>query len=85
MGVHQTESKDEIFEKIKSAVLEKRSIFLYRKDSHELRQSRGVDPERFAARIKQLALACRFNTEDDSLKYGQDIMSTIFNLRLEDT
>ena len=57
----------------------------WRKDFHELRQSWGKDPERFAARIKQLAPACRFMTDEESPKYGQDIMSTIFFLGLEDT
>ena len=47
------ETKEEILVKIKAAVVKKRSIFLYRKDFHELSQSRGEDPERFAATIKQ--------------------------------
>ena len=57
----------------------------WRKVFHELRQSWGKDPERFAARIKQLAPACRFMTDEESLKYGPDILSTIFVLGLEDT
>ena len=55
------------------------------KDFHELKPSRGEDPERFAARIKQLAPACRFTADDGTPKYGPDIMSTIFVLGLEDT
>ena len=50
-----------------------------------MRQSRGEDPEQFAARIKQLAPTCCFKTDDDSPRYGPDIMSTIFVLGLEDT
>ena len=57
------ETKDEILVKIKAAVVKKRSIFLYRKDFHELSQSRGEDPERFAARIKQAVPACRFTAD----------------------
>ena len=52
-----TEDKDEICAKIKSSVVKKRFIFLYRKDFHEFWQSRGKDPERFAARIKQFFLS----------------------------
>ena len=54
------ESKDEIFAKIKNAVVKKRSIFWYRYDFHELKQSWGEDPKRFAARIKQIAPAQTF-------------------------
>ena len=71
-------------EKVKYAVVKKRSVFLYRKDFHELKQSKGEDPERFAARIKQLAPACKFTTNDNTPKYGAEIMSTFFVLRLED-
>ena len=79
------ESKEDVLEKVKKAVVKKRSVFLYRKDFHELKQSRGEDPERFAARIKQLAPACKFTTDDNTPKYGADIMSTIFVLGLEDS
>ena len=51
------ETKDVILAKVKGAVVKKWSVFLYRKDFHKLKQSRGEDPERFAARIKQLAPA----------------------------
>ena len=57
------ETKEEIVVKIKAAVVKKRSIFLYRKDFHELSQSRGEDPERFSVRIKQVAPACRFTAD----------------------
>ena len=77
-----TEAKNAIFKKVKSSVVKKRSVFLYRKDFHELKQSRGEDPERFAARLKQLAPICRFKTEDNTSRYGPDIMSTIFVLGL---
>ena len=71
-----TESKHAIFAKKKSAVVKKRSVFLYRKDFHELRQNRGEDPERFAARIKQLAPACQFIADNNTPLYGPDVMST---------
>ena len=51
------ETKEQVLEKVKNAVVKKRSVFLYRKDFHELKQLRGEDPERFAATIKQLAPA----------------------------
>ena len=57
------ESKDGILAQVKGAVVKKRSVFLYRKYFHELKQSRGEDPERFAARIKQLAPSCKFTTD----------------------
>ena len=42
-------TKDALLAKIKAAVVKKRSIFLYRKDFHQLTQSQGEDPKRFAA------------------------------------
>ena len=42
-----TKAKDAIFENVKSAVVKIQSIFLYRKDFHELKQSREEDSERF--------------------------------------
>ena len=69
---------------MKNAVL-KRSVFLYRKDFPELKQSRFEDPERFATRIKQLAPPCKFTTDNGTQKYCDDIMSTIFILGLEDS
>ena len=68
VDLSDTENMDAIFAKIKSAVVKKRSIFLYRKDFHELKQSMGEDPERFAARIKQLAPACHFTADDGTPK-----------------
>ena len=62
----------------------KRSVFLYRKDFHELRQNRGEDPERYAARIKQLAPACTFVSDNNTPRYGPDVMSTQFVLGLDD-
>ena len=50
-----------------------------------MKQSRGEDPERFAARIKQSAPACRFTADGGTPQYGANIMSTIFILGLEDT
>ena len=65
--------------------MKKRSVFLYRKDFHELRQSQGEDPERYAARIKQLAPSCKFVTDSGTPAYGLDIIYTIFVLGLEDS
>ena len=79
------ESKYEIFAKIRFDVLKKRSIFLYRKNFHELKQSRGEDPKRFAARIKQLAPSCRFTADGGTPQYGPFILSTIFVLGLENS
>ena len=61
----------------------KRSIFLYRKDFPELKQSRGEDPECFTARMQHSAPACRFTSDCGTPLYGSDIMSTIFILGLE--
>ena len=46
------ENKEALLVKIKSAVFKKRSVFLYRKDFHQLSQGQGEDPERYAARIR---------------------------------
>ena len=61
----ETKTKN-VFEKVMYAVVKKRSVFLYRKEFHELKQLRGEDPERFAARIKQLAPACKLITDDNT-------------------
>ena len=79
-----SETKDVIFAKIKGAVVKKRSVFLYRKDFHELRQNRGEDPERYATRIKQLAPACTFVSDNNTPRYGPDVMYTQFVLGLDD-
>ena len=68
----------------KGAVVKKRSIFLYCKDFHELSQSRGEDPKRFSARIKQAAPAGKFTADGGTAHYGADIMSTIFILVFDD-
>ena len=73
-------NQDALLDKIKAAVVKKISIFLYRKDFHQLSQGRGVDPERFTARIKQAALACKFMADGGTPNYGADLMSTIFIL-----
>ena len=85
MEVTGDESKDTILAKVKAAAVKKRSVFLFRKDFHELKQSRGEDPERYAARIKQLAPSCKFKTDSGTASYGSDIKSTIFVLGLEDS
>ena len=51
-------------------MVKKQLVFLYRKDFNKLKQSRREDPERFEARIKQLAPACKFTTHDNTPKYG---------------
>ena len=45
------ENKEALLAKIKDAVVKKRSVFLYRKDLHQIVQSRAEDPERYAARL----------------------------------
>ena len=80
-----TETKVQNLAKIKDTVVKKRSIFLYCKDFNGLSQSRGEDPERFAARIRQAAPACKFTADGGTAAYGADIMSTIFILGLDDT
>ena len=60
-------------------------MFLYRKVLHDLKQSRGEDPEMFVARIKQLAPAGCFTANEGTPNYGSDIMSTIFIIGLEYT
>ena len=45
----------------------------------------GEDPERFTARIKQVAPTCKFTADGGTAHYGADIMSTIFILGLNDT
>jgi len=49
------EDKAGLMEKIKEVMVRKRSTILYRNDFHQLKQSRGEQPERFAARIRQSA------------------------------
>ena len=65
-------------------MVKKRSVLLYRKDFHELKQGRGEDPERYACRIKQLAPDCKFTIDSGLPNYGADIMSTIFVIGPED-
>ena len=59
-----TESKTVLLAKIKEAVVKKRSIFLYRKDLHQIVQNRSEDPERYAARIRQAAPPCCLKTDN---------------------
>ena len=78
------ENKEALLEKIKSAVVKKRLVFLYCMDLHQLTQGQGKDPERYAARIKQAASACCFTTDSGTANYGPDLMGSIFILGLED-
>ena len=55
VGLVGNEDKEALLAKIKTAVIKKRSVFLYRKDLHQIVQGRNEDPERYAARIKQAA------------------------------
>ena len=52
------EDKEALLGKIKAAVVKKRSVFLSRKDRHQLTQGRGEDTEHYVARIKQAAPPC---------------------------
>ena len=78
------ENKEALLVKIQSAVVKKISVFLYRKDFHQLSQGQGEDPERYAARIRLAAPACSFTTDSRTASYGPDLMSSIFILGLED-
>ena len=66
-------------------MIKKRSVFLYRKDLHQIVQGRNEDPERYAARIKQAAPPCCLKTDSGTDDYGPDLMSSIFILGLEDS
>jgi hypothetical protein len=78
------ENKEVLLTKIKEAVVKKRSVFLYRKDLHQIVQSRSQDPERYAARIKQAAPPCCLRTDNKTDDYSANLMSSIFILGLED-
>ena len=65
--------------------MKKRSVFLYRKDLHQIVQSRSEDPERYAARIQQAAPPCCLTTDNKTADYSADLMSSIFILGLEDS
>ena len=57
------ENKETLLEKIKSAIVKKISVILYSKDLHQLTQGPGEDPEKYAARIKQVVPTCCFTTD----------------------
>ena len=84
VGLSGTESKEVLLAKIKEAVVKKRSVFLYRKDLHQIVQSRSEDPERYAARIRQAAPPCCLKTDNKTSDYSADLMSSIFILGLDD-
>ena len=79
------EDKAALMERIKEVMVKKRSTILYRNDFHKLSQSRGEQPERFAARIRQSAPPCQFVTASGSADYGPDLMATVFILGLSDS
>jgi len=85
VGLVGNEDKEALLAKIKTAVIKKRSVFLYRKDLHQIVQGRNEDPERYAARIKQAAPPCCLKTDSGTDDYGPDLMSSIFILGLEDS
>ena len=69
------ETKEALLVKIKAAVVKKRSVFLYRKDLHQIVQARSEDPERYAARIRQAAPPCCLKTDNKTDDYLADLMS----------
>jgi hypothetical protein len=77
--------KAALMERIKGAMVKKRSTFLYRSDFHKLTQNRGELPERFAARIRQSAPPCQFVTDSGTAECGPDLMSSVFILGLSDS
>ena len=79
------EDKAALMERIKGAMVKKRSTFLYRSDFHKLTQNREELPERFAARIRQSAPPCQFVTDSETAEYGPDLMSSVFILGLADS
>ena len=85
VGLVGNENKETLLAKIKAAVIKKRSVFLYRKDLHQVVQGRNEDPERYAASIKQAAPPCCLTTDSGTADYGPDLMSSIFILGLEDS
>ena len=64
--------------------MKKLCVFLYRKDLHQIVQSRSEDPERYAARIRQAAPPCCLKTDNKTDDYSADLMSSIFIKGLED-
>ena len=69
VGLVGNESKAVLLAKMKEAVVKKRSLFLYRKDLHQIVQNRGEDPERYAARIRQAAPPCVLRTDSKTSDY----------------
>ena len=85
VGLVGNETKAVLLAKMKEAVVKKRSVFLYRKDLHQIVQNRGEDPERYAARIRQAASPCVLRTDSKTSDYSADLMSSIFILGLKDS
>ena len=85
VGLAGNKNKEALLTKIKAAVIKKRSVFLYRKDLHQIVQGRSEDPERYAARIRQAAPPCCLKTDNKTDDYSADLMSSIFILGLEDS
>ena len=74
VGLIGTESKTDLLAKIKDTVIKKRSVFLYRKDLHQIVQNRSEAPERYAARIRQAAPPCCLQTDNKTSDYSADLI-----------
>ena len=85
VGLIGTESKADLLAKIKDTVIKKRSVFLYRKDLHQIVQNRSEAPERYAARIRQAAPPCCLQTDNKTSDYSADLMLSIFILGFADS
>ena len=84
LAFSSNENKEALLTKIKEAVVKKRSVFLYRKDLHQIVQSRSQDPDIYTARIRQAAPPCCLRTDNKTDDYSANLMSSIFILGLED-
>ena len=85
MGLVGNKDKEALLTKIKSAVIKKRSVFLNRKDLHQIVQDRSEDPERYATRIRQAAPPCGLKTDSGTSDYSPDLMISIVILGLKDS
>ena len=72
MGLVGNKDKEALLTKIKSAVIQKRSVFLYRKDLHQIVQDRSEDPEPYATRIRQAAPLFGLKTDSGTSDYSPD-------------
>ena len=72
VGLVGNKDKEALLTKIKSAVIQKRSVFLYRKDLHQIVQDRSEDPEPYATRIRQAAPLFGLKTDSGTSDYSPD-------------